>query len=92
MSMSKQITSEEFERIVAAYLGGRLRAGDVPIGAKLVPGELRGELVKRLADKGFALSFSARKDEEALLVATLQARPEDVIEAHEDSVESVKEG
>lgn len=68
--MAKQIAPDEFERIVAAYLGGKLRDGAVPVGAAMVPAEVRDELVKHVADKGFALSFE-KHENERLIVATL---------------------
>lgn len=92
--MAKQIAPDEFERIVTAYLGGKLRDGVVPVGAAMVPPEVRDELVKHVADKGFALSFE-KHENERLIVATLEALtpPTEVTTPSElEHVEPPKEG
>lgn len=72
----KQITKglEEIERVVAAYQGGKLRDGAVPLGLKIVK-DLEAELVAHFAVKGFAASLDEHESEAALKVLTLAQAP-----------------
>jgi hypothetical protein len=71
--MPTKITSEEIERFVVAYQGGKLCEGKVPIGAKLIDG-LAVELVERFAAAGFALVVEEHEVEKKDL-AVLNLKP-----------------
>lgn len=65
---------KEAVRCLAAYLGGKLRAGDVPIGAKLAPQATHDQIATLAAAHGFAITFDGGPD---IFTARLRAAPQE---------------
>lgn len=63
------------EHAFRSYLGGHLRAGVVPFGARILPDALRPAFATRLAALGIAVTFEAHATSDALTVATLAVIP-----------------